>query len=152
MKVLKTSAICVLLTLCVLHAPAQAKLPVNEPDYNKPHLFDDLPQKMKLRVTDLESLLNLPVGASVKTFVADNFLFKGTVVSVAGGETMRSVVVRSSDRLGATLTFTQTIKEDGTFKYLGRIISLKNGDSFDIVKENDQYVLEKKNINDIISE
>jgi hypothetical protein len=152
MKVLKTSAIGVLLTLFVLRVSAQESIHLKDPDYNKPHLFDDLPQKMKLRMTDLEGLLNLSVGASVKVFLADNFQFKGTIVSSAkGSETVRSVVVRSSDRKGATLTVTQTLK-DGTFKYLGRIISLENGDAFDIVKENNEYVLEKKNLYDIISE
>jgi hypothetical protein len=152
MKVLKTSAIGVLLTLFVLRVSAQESIYLKDPDYNKPHLFDDLPQKMKLRMTDLEGLLNLSVGASVKVFLADNFQFKGTIVSSAkGSETVRSVVVRSSDRKGATLTVTQTLK-DGIFKYLGRIISLENGDAFDIVKENNEYVLEKKNLYDIISE
>jgi hypothetical protein len=152
MKVLKTSAIGVLLSLFVLRASAQEQIPLKDPDYNKPHLFDDLPQKMKLRMTDLEGLLNLSVGASVKVFLADNFQFKGTVVSSArGSETVRSVVVRSQDRKGATLTVTQTLKE-GAFKYIGRIISLENGDAFDIVKENDEYVLQKKNLYDIISE
>ena len=152
MKVLKTSAICALLALCFLHASAQEKIQVKEPDYNKPHLFDDLPQKMKLRVSDFANLLNLPVGASVKTFLADNFHFKGVVVSASGDETVKSVVIRSTDRIGATLTVTKTYKEDGTARYLGRILSLKNGDAFEIVKENDQYVMQKKNLYDIISE
>jgi len=152
MKVRKTSAICALLTLFVLRVSAQDKISFKDPDYNKPHLFDDLPQKMKVRMTDLEGLLNLPVGASVKVFLADNFQFKGTVVSVASGsETVRSVVVRSADRKGASLTVTQTLK-DGVFKYIGRVISLENGDAFDIVKEDGQYVLQKKNLYDIISE
>jgi hypothetical protein len=152
MKVLKTSAIGVLLTLFVLRVSAQGQIPLKDPDYNKPHLFDDLPQKMKLHMTDLEGLLNLSVGASVKVFLADNFQFKGTVVSTAkGSETVRSVVVRSLDRKGATLTVTQTLN-DGAFKYRGRIISLENGDAFDIVKENDEYVLQKKNLYDIVSE
>lgn len=151
MKVLKTSAIGAFLTLCVLYASAQQKVPLTEPNYNKPRIFDDLPQKMKLRVSDLKELLSLPEGASVKTFLADNFLFKGIVVSTAGSETVRSVVIRSTDRKGATLTFTETIK-DGGYKYLGRVISLDNGDAFDIVQEDNQYVLQKKNLYDIISE
>jgi len=161
MKILKTSAICALLCVGSVAASAQMnaqasssheKIPVNEPDRNKPHLFADLPQKMKLRITDLKDLLDLPVGASVKTFLADNFNFKGVVVSTASNADAKSVVIKSTNRQGAVLTFTQTTSSDGVVNYIGKIVSLKNGDAFDIIKEDNQYVLEKKNLYDIISE
>jgi hypothetical protein len=154
MKILKASAICVLFSICYFSSSAQDELPLNEPDYNKPHLFSDMPQKMKLRISNLEDLLDLPVGASVKTLITDNFNFHGIVVSTsdAANTTVKSVVIRSTNRKGATLTFTKTIKPDGTVKYLGRIMSLKNGDAFEIVKENDQYILQKKILYDLINE
>lgn len=154
MKILKTSAFCVLFCVCSFIASAQAGIPLNEPNNNKPHLFPDMPQKMKLRISNLEDLLDLPVGASVKTFIADEFNFHGTVVSKSDNAdtTVKSVVINSTNKKGATLTFTKTIQPDGTVEYLGRIMSFKNGDAFQIVKENGQYVLQKKILNELMNE
>lgn len=154
MKILKTSVICALLCAGFFTSSAQEELPLNEPNHNKPHLFPDLPQRMKLRMNDLEDLLELPVGASVKTFLADNFIFIGTVVSKSDPASagVQSVVIKSTNRKGATLTFTKTTDADGTVRYLGRIMSLKNGDAFDIVKENGEYIIQKKNLYELINE
>ena len=49
MKVLKTGALCVLLNVIALTVAAQnntSNPPVTEPDYNKPKLFADLPQRL----------------------------------------------------------------------------------------------------------
>lgn len=151
MKILK-SIFCILFSVCCLASSAQ-NAPLNDPG-NKPHLFSDLPQKMRVKVSDLASLLDLPVGASVHTLLAPGFNFQGTVVSTspATDATVKSVVIKSTNRKGATLTFTKTIRADGTVAFLGRIISMKNGDAFEIVKENDQYVLEKKNLAELVTE
>ena len=153
MKTFKTSAIGVLLIVCYLNSSAQ-KIPLNENFRNQPKLFADMPGSMKLKTLNLESLLDLPVGTSVNTFLTNNFNFQGTVVSTspASNATVKSIVVQSTNRKGATLTFTRTVQPDGTIKYLGRIISLKNGDAFDIVKENDQYILQKKNLDELVNE
>ena len=154
MKILKTSVFCALFCACYFNSSAQEEIPLNEPNYNKPHLFRDLPQKMRLQVSNLENLLELPVGASVKTSLADNFNFLGTVVSKSDSSVtnFKSVVINSTNRKGASLTFTKTTGADGSVKYLGRIISLKNGDAYEIVKENDEYILQKKTLYDLINE
>jgi hypothetical protein len=153
MKILRSGIICLLFSVCYLASSAQVA-PLNDPGYNKPHLFSDLPQKMKIKISDFGSLLDLPVGASVHALLAPGFNFQGTVVSTspATDATVKSVVIKSNNRKGATLIFTKTIKADGTVAFLGRIISMKNGDAFEIVKENDQYVLEKKNLAELIAE
>ena len=154
MKILKTSVICAFFCAGFFASFAQKELPLNYHNHNKPHLFPDLPQRMKLRVANLEGLLELPVGASVKTFLADNFNFIGTVVSRsdASSASVQSVVITSTNRKGATLTFTKTTGADGTVRFLGRIMSLKNGDAFDIVKENGEYILQKKPLYELINE
>jgi hypothetical protein len=153
MKILKTSAICVLLSVCYFTSSAQA-ITLNETDQRKPHLFSDMPEKMKLKITDLETLLDLPVGSSVNTSIAGNFHFQGTVVSTSAitNTGSKTVVIKSTNRKGATLTFTKATGSNGTVKYLGRIISMKNGDAFEIVKENGQYILQKKALYDLVSE
>ena len=153
MNYLKTTVLSTALCVCLLHASAQNhNVTVKEPDYNKPELFKDLPRQMKLQLTDLQSIIDLPVGSIVKTQIADHFIFQGTIVSKADDPKVKSVVVKSINRVGATLTFTKTLQANGTFSYVGRIISFKHADAYEIVQENGQYLLQKTGFNDLVSE
>jgi len=154
MKTLKTIAICALFSLGFIRSGAQEKIPINQPDYNKPKLFEDLPQKMNLTISDMESLFDLSVGTPVMAKLTKSFQFKGTIVSKSGdaGSQVRSVVISSTTRKGAVLTFTKIMSDDGSFFYRGRIISRESIDAYEIVKENDQYVLEKKNYYEMVRE
>ena len=153
MKTLKTAAICVLLCLSFLCSRSQnQKIPINEPDRNKPQLFADLPSKMNLRISEIENLLKLSEGSPVTVMLADNFLFKGVVVSKSVDPSVNSIVLRSTNRQGAFFTFTRTTNDEGGVNYLGRIMSKNNGDVFEITQENGEYVLQKKNLYDMISE
>jgi hypothetical protein len=154
MNVLKTSAIGVLLSLCTLCAPAQENLPLNEPDRNKPQLFADMPQRMNLNVSNLHSLFALQTGASVNAEVADGFSIRGTVTSRSNDSqnSVQTVVIRAANRRGASFTFTRMIRSDGSVFYKGRILSFQNSDAYEIMIENGSYVLQKKNLYDLVSE
>jgi hypothetical protein len=154
MKTLKTITICMALSLGFLYSGAQEKLPFNQPDYNKPKIFDDLPKKINLKITDMDSLFDLAVGRSVMVKIAQNFHFKGTVVSKSGSseDQVRSVVIKSNTKNNAAFTFTRIPTGNGSFVYRGRILSKESIDAYEIVKENDQYVLEKKNYYEMVRE
>ena len=152
MKKLKIIATGVFLSVCVAQSFAQEKLPLNEPDYNKPKLFSDLPKKMNLRVADMDLLFRFSIGDAIRVKATENFSLEGTVVSKSEEASVRSVVIRSSNRQGAIFTFTKTTAADGSVNYLGRMLNRNNGDAFEIVKENGQYVLLKKNLYDLIAE
>jgi hypothetical protein len=155
MKILKISTMMVLLTSCFLHSVAQDLNKINnEPDYNKPKLFADLPHKMNLNVSDLETLFSVREGNSIKAMAAANFPLFGTVVSKSdeNDASVKTTVINLSNRQGATLTFTRITNDDGTVSYRGRIMSRNNSDAFEIVKENGEYVLIKKGLYDLINE
>jgi hypothetical protein len=154
MNILKTCVFCAFLIACGIPSFAQGKVPINEPDHNKPNLFADLPDHMPLRVSNLETLFNLEIGAPVNVTLSGNFHIIGSVISKSPEKDLnvKSIVIKSINRKGAIFTYTKTVKEDGTVKYLGRIISTRNSDAYEIVKEEDQYILKKKNLYDIISE
>src|SRR3982750_3891045 len=99
MKNLKAIATGALLAICCLHCGAQEKkIPINEPDYHKPRLFTDLPQRMNLDVASTESILNSKAGANVSIRLSDKFVFEGIVVSHSDGDsTVLSIVVRSTN-------------------------------------------------------
>ena len=155
MNLLKTGAFVALLTACYLHSPAQTnRPPINEPDYNKPKIFNDLPEMLSVRVTDMEALLNLPEGALVNKTVAPGLTLQGTIVSTSNPVDLstRSVVIKSTNRQGASFTFTRIRQADGSFSYTGRMMSKSASDALVIVKEGSNYVIRKKAYFDIINE
>lgn len=155
MKKLKASTIGILLIMCFLHSAAQdRKIPINDPDYNKPKLFSDLPQKMELRISEMEKFFTLPVGRSMNAKLSTNFNFAGTVVSKSNPKNSgaQTVVIRSSNRPGAVFVFTKRTNADGSFSFIGRIFSRNNSDAYELTSENGKYILQKKNYYDIINE
>ncbi|MBL7742220.1 MAG: hypothetical protein JNN00_01990 [Chitinophagaceae bacterium] len=156
MKNLTLSGICLALLLNCAPSFAQEKLPVNEPDLNKPKLFTDIPDRIPVHILDLQSLVNTETGKDISLNIPgnNNKAFDGRVISAAAkyNSTIRSVVIRSADFNGATFTLSSSIQPNGTVKFTGRIISPKHGDLFELQKENDQYILVKKNYHDLINE
>lgn len=154
MKTLKNFTICLVISLGAFRSGAQEKLPLNQPNYNKPKAFDDLPKKMNISISDMESIFDFSVGTTVTAKLSKGFPFKGTIVSKSGNgkSQVQSVVVNSITRKDAVLTFTKIRIEDGSFIYRGRILNKGSIDAYEIVKENDDYVLEKKNYYEMVRE
>jgi len=159
MKVLKTGALCVLLNVLALTVLAQNnsnshKPPITEPDYNKPKLFADLPQRFKFDVKAFEDLLELPEGTRVNAPLTGNLRYNGIIVSKSDTRdvNVKSVVIKSNNRQGASLTFSRVKNTDGTFSYLCRILSFKHSDAFELTLEKGEYVLTKKHLYDLYNE
>jgi hypothetical protein len=155
MKDLPLPGLCLSLLLLCSAASAQHKIPVNEPDLAKPRLFDGLPDKIPVHILDLQSLVNTETGKDVSLPLEKNksITFSGKIVSSAAKyNTIRSVVIRSENFNGATFTLSSSILSNGTVKFSGRIISFSHGDLYELQKEDDQYILKKKNYYDLINE
>lgn len=152
MKTPKACAFIVLLFVGCLQAAAQNTAPLNEPNYNKPKIFTDLPDKLALRLASAEGLLNLSAGNAVNTTIAANLVLSGSVVSKATAvdQSSQSVVIKSTR--GAVFTFSRIKNTDGSFTYRGRMLSRTAGDALEIVKEGAGYVLQKKTYYDLINE
>ena len=153
MKNLVKGFICLSLLFICLQSNAQ-KLPVREPDMNRPTLFQNLPNKISCRINDLSALLQSEMGKPVSFSLVDNLSFQGVVSSVASksDNTLNSVVVRSTNFPGAALSFSRVTKEDGTYSFVGRIISFQHGDAYEIHLENGQYYFVKKGFYDLVNE
>ncbi len=145
---------CTLLSCC-LHAQKD-NTPINEPDMNKPRLFDGLPNRIPVNTDELNNLLNAPVGrlASLKLTAQSSLQFDGEVVSVSDKfeNNIQSVVLRSSNFNGARLTISRIVNDDGSFSFTGRIISFKHGDLFELKNESGSYVLIKRNYYELVNE
>lgn len=158
MKNLRTSVLCVCVTLYSLCSAAQVNpaIPVNEPDYNKPKLFQGQPDNIPVSLENLNSLFGKEVGFSVSINLADasTFQFDGQVVSAASkyNNSIQSVVVRSSNFNGARLTISKVKEDNGTVVYRGRILSLQHGDLYELQIISGKYTLVKRNLYDLINE
>ncbi len=154
MNQLKSCVICVLLTICFMNSIAQQVPSFREPDYNKPKLFADLPEKITLNVSSLSDLLSASEGQSVNVHLGGNFNYRGVVVSKSDPSDayVKSIVIKATNRQGATLTFTQVRNSEDGINYIGRILSYAHSDAFDIKSENGQYKLVKKNLYDLFNE
>lgn len=157
MKFLKTSALGVLLSVCMLQVAAQQdtkKLPISQYDYNKPKLFKDLPDRINVPLKNFDNVFDLEVGKSVDLPFASNFQFTGTVVSKAEdvASNVKSIVIKSTNKIGATLALSRMINPDNTITYRGRIMSFKHGDAYEIANENGSYYLVKKGLYDLYEE
>ncbi len=153
MKNLVKGFICLFLYF-ICHQSNAQKPPVREPDMNRPYLFQNLPTKISCRINDLSALLQSEIGKTVSFLLVDNLNFQGVVSSVASkfDNTLNSVVIRSTNFPGAALSFSRITKEDGTFSYVGRIISFQHGDAYEIGIENGQYYFVKKGFYDLVNE
>ena len=121
---------------------------------NRPSLFQNLPEKISCRINDLSALLDSEIGRNISFLFSGTLSFEGVISSVASkfDNTLQSVVVRSTNFPGAALSFSKIKKEDGTFSYVGRILSFQHGDAYEINQENGQYFFVKKGFYDLVNE
>ena len=146
--------ICLIMLFISISASAQKPVPINEPDQNKPRLFSNLPDKIPVDISTLQSLVSTETGKNVSLRLTPNGAsqFNGQVVSKADDNSFHSVVIRSGNFNGATLTLSSSAQPNGAVKFTGRIISMKHGDAYELQYQNDQYILIKKNFYDLINE
>ncbi len=157
MKILKTIAVGVLSSVCMFQAAAQQNpknLPVSQYDFNKPKLFKELPDRIQVPLRNFDDVFNFEVGKTVDLPFASNFQFAGTIVSKAEDvdANVKSIVIKSTNKIGATLALSRIINLDNTITYRGRIMSFKHGDAYEIASENGIYYLVKKGLYDLYEE
>lgn len=146
------------LLLSAVAVNAQTKVPLNEPDHNRPRLFNQLPAELTLTVADMEQLL-LPARAAGKSEALMQGEKKCAVFSLnyisatsQYENKVQTVLLRLKDYPGATLTLSSSTNADGTVAYAGRIISFKHGDMYQLVQKGNSYVWLKRNFYDVVNE
>jgi hypothetical protein len=157
MKNRRTIVLCVCITLCSLGSFAQKEtIPLNEPDNNKPKLFNSLPDRISVNIATLNTLLTTPPGNKVVINFGNEtpFLFEGRVISATSKykNSIQSVVISSTNYNGARLTFSRTINADKTISSSGRILSFQHGDLLELQQEKSGFVLVKKKFYDLVNE
>jgi hypothetical protein len=158
MKNLRIPVLCACITLCSLFSAAQdQKFIVNEPNYNKPRLFDNLPEVIPVSIENLNGLVNTKTGTLISTTLSSDAKtapFEGNVVSSVSKyeNKVQTVVIKSTNYNGATLYISKVITDDGTIKYNGRLMSFQHGDLYVLQQKDAGFALVKKNYYDVINE
>ncbi len=157
MKNLRAPVLCACFALIsVCSFAQQQKAPINEPDYNKPHLFDNLPAKISFNPETFTSLTGKQAGNVVSISLSDkvSIPFEGKMLSSVTKDNGRvqSIAIQSTNYNGATFYMSKVTGDDGTVRYNGRIISFTHGDLYILQKTNNQYELVKKNFYDLVNE
>jgi hypothetical protein len=148
---------CVLLACSSISAIAQnQQIPLNEPDLNKPRLFNDLPDRIQLNNNELENYFASPVGSRTQLNLSTgvNQKFEGDLVSISSRsqDGLQTAIVRSTNYNGARLTLSRKDNADGTVTYIGRIISFQSGDLYEVQNLQGQWFLVKRNFYDLVNE
>jgi hypothetical protein len=157
MKNLRTAVLCALMALTGISAIAQNKrIPINEPDYNKPRLFTNLPDKIQVSTNDLESYFSDPLGSHTRLNLTNDLglKFEGDLVSISSRSVdgAQTAIVRSTNYNGARFTITKKENPDGSSTYIGRIISFQHGDLYELQNLQGQWYLVKRNYYDLVNE
>lgn len=162
MKNLSTSVLSLCFILSALCSFSQnQKIPLNEPDYNKPKLFQNLPDSIVIDVSTLDNICNAQKGQNISIGFSDRSSFfasqfRTDVISKSSGvfnnRNPKTVILNLPDYAGANFTVSKIVKPDGTTAYTGRIINFKSGDLFELENKNGQYILVKKNYYELVNE
>jgi len=156
MKILQTLALCALLNAYTGDASAQVLKEANNQHHvvQKPMLFKEAPSRVPLKHKEFDKLFSFEVGEAVSLSLASDFSLAGTVVSKAEDRNanVKSIVVRCSDKAGASFTMSRFIHQSNTITYSGRMISFKHADAYEMVLENGSYSLVKKEASDLYEE
>jgi hypothetical protein len=156
MKTNQILVLSLLLLTTAFNANAQdPTIPLNEPNYNKPRIFNTMPDRIEITPEKLNELIATPNGQAANIpFNAQAGEIDGDVISAVSkyNNTIQSVVIRCADFDGARLTLSKVNMPDGTTKYTGRIISIRHGDLYQLIQEDAGWVLVKKNFYDLINE
>ncbi len=157
MKNLRTIVICACISLFSLYATAQTPVP-NEPDYNKPLAFGNLPDFIPVSLSNLNDLINSKTGENIITTfsaTANTAPFAGTVVSAVSkyDDKVQTVFIKSSNYNGATLYISKVTDSEGVTKYNGRMMTdFKHGDIYILQQKDGGFLLVKKNFYQVINE
>lgn len=141
--------------LCISAISIAQAPPVNEPDYSRPALFNNLPDTVAVNETDILSFFNRSLGEQVQLKMSNTFFYQGSIKSIVIYDNPRriSIVIKSSNKLGSALYISKITDISGRVLLRGRIISNTHIDAYDLAySEITGYRLQKINYYKLVNE
>jgi hypothetical protein len=125
MKSLSTPLLVLLLTLTSAAAFSQ--------NSSKTHLFSSLPEVISFNEDKLNHAFNSKEGETVTLSFSDKFSFSGTVISnIKKYDNLYSMTIKSPELADAIFHLSKQINTDKTITFVGRIMSTKAYDGYEI--------------------
>ena len=157
MKNLRTYLLCAFMAMYSFYSHAQVqKIRINEPDYNKPRLFQGLPEIIPFNPDIFFGLLNKQPGSVISTSLSTDSQvpFEGRIASssTAPDGRIQQIAIRSTNFAGATFSLSKVQTDDGIVKYNGILMSFQHGDLYVLQQAEGHFILVKKNYYDLVNE
>ena len=142
-NLIKASALCMLACIFFCNARSQTS-----------RLFNAVPDSVIWSEQEIGKLFELTAGSNVDLAVNERFHLKGIIKSsVQKYENLKSLIIESSNFKGAMISLARRIEDDNSIVYVGRILSSKHDDGFELRKnDTGQYYLRKIEVNNAIVE
>ena len=126
--------------LIALNADCQSAPPLNQHPVEKASLFNQLPEKISIPVATLENIFSAALNSTFNVSLSTQSKIEGTVLAkVAVSADQLSINVRCNNFKNALLNISRLTKSDGSYSYVGRIVSPQHGDVLLLWEENGQY-------------
>jgi hypothetical protein len=154
MKSFKPGMLCLItLSICVVTS-AQQIITAHKEFNAKPKLFKNVPDRLPVAATKILPLISLKAGDAANISFSEKFIFKGVVTNAVTkyNGAIQTAIIKSDDYPGARFILSRIQGTDGSITYKGRIISFQHGDCFELVTENGQFILVKKNFEDMVND
>ena len=118
---------------------------------SRPLLFERFSDSLTCSSLEIEKLFTLPAGSAIEAKLSPSFTLHGIIrASVQKYSNLKTVIIDCSDLGGAILSVSAR-NEEGLTTFVGRILSDKYDDGFELQKDNrGNYLLKKFKVEEVI--
>ena len=145
--------LCLLPALLLVSTCTSAQtVPLNEPDYNKPALFSQLPDTIKVSAALLSTICESAGYSNISTNIGNGFTIAGRVTSTAHLTYRQTAIVALTNYTGAVVSLSRISSPNAATYYKGRIFSFGSRDAYVLEGSGDNYQWIKTSLYRIVNE
>lgn len=126
--------------LIAVNANCQTAPLLNQHPVEKTALFSQLPDKIVCSKTSLQQIFSASLNGTVTIPLSKELTIEGIVIAKTNiAADQLSINLRCTNYKNALLNISRLTKDDGSYSYIGRIVSPSHGDVLLLWEENGQY-------------
>ena len=146
-QILKNRSMKILYLCCSLYcmlaaqpASSQVEPPLNQHPVEKAALFAQLPEKISIPASSLQHIFSAALNSNLSVALGAQARIEGTVIAkCAVSPEQLSINIRCNNFQNALLNISRITEQDGSFTYIGRIVSMRHGDVLLLWEDKGQY-------------
>jgi hypothetical protein len=130
----------IVFTLLGYMATCQVNIPLNQHPTEKPALFNHLPEKFICPIAVLQNIFSTNSNTRLSAKLGNQLTIEGFVLEKMSVTPQQlSINIRCTNLQNALFNISRITQQDGTFKFIGRIVSPAHGDVLLLCEEKGQY-------------